>query len=70
MSFQIIQTLGFAIWILSVVITLFWIQRSNLEDLAKAVWALIVLLIPILGAIAFIIVHRLAPSPPSDQASA
>lgn len=69
MNFQIIQTLGFAIWILSVVITLFWIQRSNLEDQTKAIWALTVLLIPILGAIAFIIVHRLAPSPPSEQRS-
>ena len=64
MSFLHLQYLGIVIWILSLGITLFRIQRSKVDQLTKAVWALIVLLIPFLGALAFIIVHRLGPESP------
>jgi hypothetical protein len=69
MNFLIFQYLGFAIWIISLVITLFWIQRSNLENLTKAVWTLIVLIVPIFGSFAFIIVHRLGAGPPTDKSA-
>ncbi len=58
-----------SVWILSVGITLVWIQRSNLENLTKAVWTLIVLIVPIFGSLAFIIVHRLGAGAPSDKSS-
>ena len=63
MKFQILL---FAIWIISVGITLIWIQRSNLDNLSKAVWALLVVIAPFLGSTAYIIVQRLG-SPPTDK---
>ena len=67
MNFINLQNLGIAIWIISLFITLFWIQRSNLENLTKAVWTLIVLIVPIFGSLAFILVHRLGAGPPTDK---
>jgi hypothetical protein len=64
MSFLHIQYFLFAVWLLSLGITLVWIQRGKLDPLTKAVWALIALLIPILGSLAFIVVHRLGSRQP------
>jgi len=41
-----------AIWILSLVLTIFWLVRYRaLSDTARAVWVLIVLFFPFLGCI-------------------
>ena len=67
MNYMIIQNLVIVIWILSLSLSIVWIKNSSLENLTKAVWVLIVLIVPILGSIAFIIVHRLGSGPPTDK---
>ena len=37
------------------VIALFWLQRRNFSSMARALWALVILLFPAVGVIAFII---------------
>lgn len=66
---MIIQNLIIVIWILSLSLSLIWIKNSNLENITKAVWVLIVLLIPILGSLAFIIVHRLGSRTPTNDSA-
>jgi hypothetical protein len=67
MNFLIIQNLAILIWIFSLGITLIWIKKSKLENLTKAVWVLIVLIVPILGSIAFIVIHRLGFKPTTNK---
>lgn len=39
-------------------IALYWLSRGNIPPTARAIWALIILLFPVFGVIAFIITTR------------
>jgi hypothetical protein len=69
MNFLIFQNLAFAIWIISLGITIIWIKRSSLDSHTKALWTLIVLIFPYLGSLAFIVVHRLESKTPADKSA-
>jgi hypothetical protein len=51
-------------WLLAVVYTLLHLRRQELDDTARAIWVAIILLIPVIGALAYLIVQpgRRAPS--------
>ena len=54
--FQIINALLIIAWVSLAIITLVKLNSRKLSATPKAIWALIILGIPILGAIAFFIV--------------
>lgn len=55
-GFLIIQFLIFGGWILFSLIALFALRRARLTGISQALWALLIIAIPILGALAFFIV--------------
>ena len=55
-TLQIINALLLIVWVIMAVVTLFQLRGKNLPATPKAIWALIILGIPILGAVAFFIV--------------
>jgi flagellar biosynthesis protein FliQ len=54
---QIINIVLLVSWIVLSVISLFKIKNKTLSSTAKAIWVLIVICVPILGAIALFIVN-------------
>ncbi len=54
------------IWLVLVVIALLTLRRAALPPVAKAIWALLVVSVPVLGAVAFLIV-RPDREPPLDR---
>ena len=64
LGYLLVQLLNFTIilgWPLLSLIALFALRRRTLTPVAQAIWALIILAVPFLGAIAFWIVK------PSDR---
>jgi len=55
-GFLIIQMLFIGSWPLFSIITLFGLRRRNLTGTNQAIWALLIVAVPILGALAFFIV--------------
>jgi uncharacterized membrane protein len=45
------------VWPVAAVLTLFGLRRRDLPDTALAIWAAVIVIIPILGALAFWIVQ-------------
>ena len=56
-GFLIIQMLFVGSWPLASIIALLALRRSHLTETNQAIWALLVVAIPILGALAFFIVR-------------
>lgn len=56
-GFLIIQMLFVGSWPLASIIALLDLRRSHLTETNQAIWALLVVAIPILGALAFFIVR-------------
>lgn len=52
----IIQLIVIGIWPILVLWTLFNLRRARLAEMSKAVWAILIIVVPILGALAFLIV--------------
>ena len=52
----IIQLIVIGIWPILVLWTLFNLRRAQLAEMSKAVWVLLIIAVPILGALAFLIV--------------
>ena len=55
-TFLIIQMLIFGSWPLFSLIALFGLRRSQLTGTVQALWALLIVAIPLLGALAFFVV--------------
>jgi len=55
-GFLIIQMLFVGSWPLASIIALLALRRSRLTGISQAIWALLVVAIPILGALAYFIV--------------
>ncbi len=53
---QSLQCLVVAAWVLCALLALFGLRKQKISDAARAVWALLIVLIPILGAVAYWIV--------------
>ncbi len=54
--FQLFNILLFIGWIFFTVLALFALRKRQLTDTARALWAIFVVVVPILGALAFAIV--------------
>ncbi len=61
----IIQFLIFGSWPLLSLIALFSLRRSHLTGTSQALWALLIVAIPVLGALAFFILrpNEISPRP-------
>ncbi|MEZ0397267.1 MAG: PLDc N-terminal domain-containing protein [Anaerolineales bacterium] len=53
---QSVQCLVVAAWIVCTLIALVGLRKQKISDTARAVWALLIVLIPVLGAVAYWIV--------------
>ncbi len=54
---QILNVLLLTIWIVIALWALSRLRREDMQDLAQVIWAAIILLVPIFGAVAFFIVR-------------
>jgi hypothetical protein len=61
MSDGLINVLLIGGWLGSVLVCLVWLARSSVRGTERALWALMIVLVPILGAAAFVIVARFGP---------
>lgn len=50
---QIINIAVLVLWPILAVLTILWIRRQNLPEPQRVLWTLVVLAIPVLGALAF-----------------
>lgn len=68
-GFLIFQFLIFGGWILLSLIALFALRRAQLTGISQALWVLLVIAIPVLGALAFFIVRPSEdnPRPQADE---
>ena len=59
-GFIIVQIINLALilaWLIMVLIALFSLKRRKLSPTAKGIWALIIMVVPLLGAISFFIIQ-------------
>ena len=47
----------FIVWLVAAIYALFKLRKADLPEAARAIWAAVIVLIPILGALAFLIVQ-------------
>ena len=62
--FTIFNILLLGSWIVLSLISLFKLKNANMSSTAKAIWVLIVICIPIIGAVALFIIN---PSDSTDK---
>ena len=53
----LLNLLPFIVWPVASIYALFKLRRAHLPEVARAIWAAVIVLIPILGALAFLIVR-------------
>lgn len=64
-GFIIVQIINLALilaWLVLVLIALFSLKRRNLSPTAKGIWALVIMIVPLMGAISFFIVQPRDPN--------
>jgi|GEM_PF-1835710 len=54
---QILNLALLATWICLAIWALFRLRKEEIQDVAQVIWTAVILLIPILGALAFVIVR-------------
>ncbi len=64
-ALQIVNFLILAGWLVLAIVTLTRLRRCRLDDTARVLWVIVILLIPLLGAVAFFIVRP--GKPQSDE---
>ncbi len=64
---QITNLLILAGWAVLAIITLFQLRSNDLPATAKAIWAVVILCVPILGAVAYFIVNPKAEVDPQAE---
>ena len=58
---QVINVLLICAWVVMAIIALRELRRRSLPPLARAIWAAIIVLMPLLGALAFFIARPMSP---------
>lgn len=60
LAIQILNVALLTAWVIFALWALFRLRKEELQDVAQVIWTAVILLIPILGALAFFIVriHR------------
>ena len=65
-----IQVVNFLIlmgWIVLAIVALMRLRRCQLDQIARVLWVIVVVAIPIMGALAFFIVNPAKPQPGDGQ---
>lgn len=55
------------VWVILSLATLFSLRSRSLDDLPQAIWALVIVLVPILGALAYLIILPGMIVPPQSE---
>lgn len=61
-----VQTVEFLIlagWLVLSIVALIRLRRCQLDETARILWVIVVVLVPFMGALAFFIVHPGTPEP-------
>ena len=66
-ALQIVNFLILAGWLVLDIVALMRLRRCQLDDTARVLWVIVILLIPLLGALAFFIVRPGKPRPREEQ---
>ena len=66
-ALQIVNLLILAGWLVLTIVALTRLRRCQLDDTALVLWVIVILLIPLLGALAFFIVRSDKPRPNKEQ---
>jgi hypothetical protein len=61
--FQIVNFLILVGWIVLVIVALTRLRRCQLDETARVLWAIVIVLVPLMGALAFFIVRPGKPRP-------
>lgn len=59
---MIIQIANFLLlggWLLADILCLWWLAHSSMQGTERAIWVLVIVLFPFIGALAYVIVVRL-----------
>jgi hypothetical protein len=64
---QAVNVLILAAWLLPVILALIRLRRCQLDDVARVLWVMVVVLVPLVGALAFLIVRPGHPRPDENQ---
>jgi len=60
-ALQIVNLLVLAGWLVLAIVALTCLRRCRLDDTARVLWVIVILLIPLLGALAFFVVRSGKP---------
>ena len=66
-ALQIVNLLILAGWLVLTIVALTRLRRCQLDDTALVLWVIVILLIPLLGALAFFIARSEKPRPNKEQ---
>lgn len=65
--FQMVNFLILAGWIMLTIVALTRLRRCQLNETARVLWVIVILLIPLLGALAFFITSPGKPRPDEER---
>jgi uncharacterized membrane protein len=65
--FQIVNFLILVGWIVLVIVALTRLRRCQLDETARVLWAIVIVLVPLMGALAFVIVRPGKPRPDEER---
>lgn len=60
LGYLLVQLFNFGLvggWLIAAILALIVLRRQDLPETARAIWAALILLVPLLGALAFLIVR-------------
>ena len=66
-ALQIVNFLILAGWLVLTIVALTRLRRCQLDDTARVLWVIVILLIPLLGALAFFVVSPGKPRPGEER---
>jgi hypothetical protein len=66
-ALQIVNFLILAGWPVLAIVALTRLRRCRLDDTARVLWVIVILLIPLMGAVAFFVVRPGKPRPDEEQ---
>ena len=65
--FQIVNFLILVGWIVLVIVALTRLRRCQLDETARVLWAIVIVLVPFMGALAFFVVRPGKPRPDEER---
>ena len=66
-ALQIVNFLILAGWIVLAIVALTRLRRCQLDETTRVLWAIVIVLVPLMGALAFFIVRPGKPRPDEER---